>query len=165
MADSKIKGFLNEFKQFAMRGNVIDLAVGVIIGGAFNKIVTSIVNDLVMPPIGKVLGGVNFKDLFLPLGASKTGEPINSLAQAQQAGVPVIAYGQFINVVIDFLIVALCVFLVVKGMNMWHSKKGKEEAPAEPTTKTCPYCVSEIPLAATRCGHCTSVLTEAEAKA
>ncbi|CAH8768301.1 large conductance mechanosensitive channel protein MscL [Paenibacillus dendritiformis] len=169
MAKSKVGSFFEEFKQFAVRGNVIDLAVGVIIGGAFNKIVTSVVNDLVMPPIGKLLGGVNFKDLFIPLDPDLVvnGQPVSSmsLAQAQEAGVAVVAYGQFINVVIDFLIVALCVFLIVKGTNMLHRRNKAEEAPAEPTTKQCPYCLSEIPKEAVRCAHCTSMLDESGARA
>ncbi|MCY9515583.1 large conductance mechanosensitive channel protein MscL [Paenibacillus apiarius] len=167
MGEPKVKTFFQEFKQFAMRGNVIDLAVGVLIGTAFNKIVTSIVNDIVMPPLGVLLGGVNFKDLFINLDPNQTlanGQPIQSLAQAQSAGVPVIAYGQFINVIIDFLIVAFSIFLIVKGINALHRKK-EPEAPAEAATKDCPFCLSEIPKEAVRCGHCTSMLNEAEAKA
>ncbi|MEI0739770.1 large-conductance mechanosensitive channel protein MscL [Paenibacillus sp. JTLBN-2024] len=156
-----MKGFLKEFKKFAVRGNVVDLAVGVIIGGAFGKIVTSVVNDIVMPPIGLPLGGVNFGQLIIPLKPNLTlsnGNPIHTLKEAQDIGAPVIAIGQFINVVIDFLIVAFCIFLLVKGIN-WLKREKKEEQPEpEKTTKECPYCLSEIPLAATRCGHCTSML-------
>ncbi|MCJ8011866.1 large-conductance mechanosensitive channel protein MscL [Paenibacillus sp. KQZ6P-2] len=155
-----MKGFIREFKEFAIRGNVVDLAVGVIIGGAFGKIVTSIVNDIIMPPIGLLLGGVNFKDLIIPLKPDLTlpnGSPINTLAEAQQVSAPVIAIGQFINTVLDFLIVAFCIFMLVKGIN-WL-KRNEEEKPApEKTIKECPYCLSEIPAAATRCAHCTSVL-------
>ncbi|MCR8845140.1 large conductance mechanosensitive channel protein MscL [Paenibacillus sp. SC116] len=160
-----IKSFANEFKTFAMRGNVVDLAVGVIIGAAFGKIVTSVVNDLIMPPIGKLLGGVNFVDLFINLDPSITmpdGSPITSLAQAKTAGAAVIAYGQFVNVVIDFLLVAFAVFGLVKIINMLHRK---EEVAADPTTKSCPYCVTDIPVKATRCPSCTSQLAEASAQA
>ena len=150
-------GMLKEFKEFAMRGNVVDLAVGVIIGGAFGKIVTSIVNDILMPPIGKAMGGVNFADLFINLDPGKTlpgGVPIKSLAQAKQAGAAVIAYGQFINTILDFLIVAACIFAVVKGMNTL--KRRLESAPPAPapTTKECPECLSTIPIKARRCSHC-----------
>nr|WP_157283079.1 large conductance mechanosensitive channel protein MscL [Paenibacillus assamensis] len=160
-----LKSFAKEFKTFAMRGNVVDLAVGVIIGAAFGKIVTSVVNDLIMPPIGKLLGGVNFADLFINLDPSVTmpdGSAITSLAQAKSAGVAVIAYGQFINVVIDFLLVAFAVFGLVKVINMLHRK---EEVAADPTTKSCPYCVTDIPVKATRCPSCTSQLVEANAQA
>jgi len=167
-----MKSILKEFRTFAVRGNVIDLAVGVIIGGAFGKIVTSIVNDLIMPPIGMLLGDMNFKDLYINLkdidksGALPDGTPVDSLslAQAQQNGIPVIAYGQFINVVLDFLIVAVCVFLLVKLINSLHRKQEEkpEEKSAEPTEKECPYCLSNVPIKATRCKHCTSQL-EAQA--
>ena len=148
---------VKEFKEFAVRGNVIDLAVGVIIGAAFGKIVTSLVNDIIMPPVGKLLGGVNFADRFWDLDriTGTSTKEYASLAEAQQAGAAVIAYGQFINTVIDFLIVAMCVFFLVKGVNML---KRKEHAKPEPekTTKECPYCLNEIALKATRCSHCTS---------
>ena len=150
------KSFFSEFKAFAMRGNVVDLAVGVIIGAAFGKIVTSLVNDIVMPPIGKLLGNVNFKDLYVPL-ADTTAK---SLEEAQAAGVPVIAYGQFINILIDFTLVALCVFLLVKVVNRLSRKKEEEApVPVEPTTRECPYCLSDIPKPASRCSHCTSEVT------
>jgi len=163
------KSFFGEFKAFAMRGNVVDLAVGVIIGAAFGKIVTSLVNDVVMPPIGKLLGNVDFKDLYWNLDPDKTlegGKLPESLEQARQAGSAVIAYGQFINIMIDFLLVAFCVFLLVKFINKLSRKKEQEPAaPAEPTTRECPYCLSDIPLAATRCSHCTSeVVPVASAK-
>jgi len=153
---------MKEFREFAVRGNVIDLAVGVIIGGAFGKIVTSVVNDVVMPPIGRLLGAVDFKDLYLPL-ADGTNE--RTLAQVKADNIPVIAYGQFINVIIEFLIIAFCVFMLVKGINMLKREQKKEEVAAEPTTKDCPYCYSSIPVQATRCGHCTSQLTKAEPSA
>ncbi|MGN7359385.1 large conductance mechanosensitive channel protein MscL [Paenibacillus sp. SAF-054] len=155
-----LKGFIHEFKEFAVRGNVIDLAVGVIIGGAFGKIVTSIVNDIIMPPIGVLLGGVDFKDIIIPL--KRGGKEVHTLAEAQKAGEPVIAIGQFINVVLDFLIVAFCIFMLVKGIN-WIKSREHDKPEPEKTTKECPYCKSEIPAAATRCAHCTSVLdTEPE---
>jgi large conductance mechanosensitive channel len=148
---------LKEFKEFAMRGNVVDLAVGVIIGGAFGKIVTSIVTDILMPPIGKAMGGVNFADLFINLDSGKrlpNGDPITSLAQAKTAGAAVIAYGQFINTILDFVIVAACIFAVVKGMNAL--KRKLEDTPtAAPATKECPECLASIPIKAKRCSHCT----------
>jgi large conductance mechanosensitive channel len=136
---------LKEFKEFAMRGNVVDLAVGVIIGGAFGKIVTSLVNDIIMPPIGLLVGNVDFSDLAFHLSA-----PIGNAKPVT------LMYGKFINNIIDFLIVAFCVFLVVKGMN--SLKKSQPTAPPEPTEKNCPQCLMVIPLAAKKCGHCTSAL-------
>ncbi|BBI31469.1 large conductance mechanosensitive channel protein MscL [Cohnella abietis] len=148
------RSMLSEFKTFAMRGNVVDLAVGVIIGGAFGKIVTSLVNDVVMPPIGKLLGNVDFKDLFIPLGHT-TAKTMEEIKKAE-VPVPVIAYGQFINVLIDFILVAFCVFMLVKFLNKLSRKKEVEAPVAAPTTRECPYCLSAIPLAASRCSHCTS---------
>lgn len=139
-----------EFKKFAMRGNVVDMAVGIIIGAAFGKIVSSLVKDVIMPPIGKLMGGVDFSSLFINLG----DVAYESLAAAEKAGAPTINYGVFINTVLDFIIVALAIFMVVKGMN--SLKKKEQEAPAAPTTKECPECLSEIPLAARRCKFCTS---------
>ncbi|MBT8136077.1 MAG: large conductance mechanosensitive channel protein MscL [Gammaproteobacteria bacterium] len=139
---------LKEFKDFAMRGNVVDMAVGIVIGGAFGKIVSSFVADILMPPIGKLMGGVDFGALYVNL----TDTAYDSLAAAEEAGAAVIKYGSFINVVIDFIIIAFAIFLVVKAMN---SAK-KEEPAAEPTTKKCPRCRMEIPLDATRCAHCTT---------
>ncbi len=144
---------LKEFKEFAMRGNVVDLAVGIIIGAAFGRIVTSIVNDIITPPIGKLMGNVNFADLFISLDPAKT-EGITSLVQAKATGAAVIAYGQFINTLIDFVIVAFCIFLLVKGINTL-----KRPAPVTATTKPCSYCLLDVPLKATRCPHCTSELT------
>ncbi len=135
-------GMLKEFKAFAMRGNVVDMAVGIIIGAAFGKIVSSLVADVIMPPIGVLLGGVDFSGLAFTL-KEKTAA----------AAAVTINYGVFINTVIDFIIVAFCIFLIVKLMN---SLNRKEEAPAEPTTKDCPKCCSSIPIKATRCPHCTS---------
>lgn len=139
-----------EFKEFLMRGNVVDLAVAVIIGGAFGKIITSLVNDIIMPPIGLLLGGVNFTDLFVDL----SGKGFTTLADAQAAGAPTLNYGIFINAIIDFVIVAFVIFLVIKGVN----KLKKPEPVAAPTTKECPRCLSAIPLKATRCPNCTSDL-------
>ena len=142
---------LKDFKAFVMRGNVLDLAVAVIIGVAFGAIVTSLVNDIVMPPIGLLLGQIDFKDLFVSL----TGGSFATLAAAKAAGAPVIAYGQFLNTVINFLIVAFVIFLVVRSA----SKLQRAPAPEAPAKKDCPYCCSAIPIPASRCPHCTSDLT------
>lgn len=141
---------LKEFKSFIMRGNVLDLAVAVIIGGAFGAIVASFVNDILMPPIGLLLGNVDFTNLFLSLD----GQSYPSLAAAQEAGAATLNYGLFINTVINFLIVAFAIFLVVRAAN----RMKKEEAPAAATTKECPYCKTAIHLEATRCPNCTSEL-------
>lgn len=140
-----------EFKEFAMRGNVLDLAVGVIIGAAFGGIVASLVSDVIMPPIGLAMGGLDFKDLFVPLKATD----LTSLDAVKKAGIPVIAYGSFINTVINFLIVAFAIFLLVKQVNRFHTPAAVPEAPS---TKECPYCYSGIAIKATRCPHCTSSL-------
>ena len=141
--------FCSEFKEFAVRGNVVDMAVGVVIGGAFGKIVTSFVNDIVMPPLGKLVGDVDFSNLFINL----TDKNYATLAEAKKAGAAVIAYGSFINTVIDFLLGAFAVFVVIKQINRMR-KPAEEPAPA----RTCPYCKSEIADDATRCPHCTSQL-------
>lgn len=143
-----------EFKKFIARGNVMDLAIGVIIGGAFSAIVTSLVNDIIMPPIGLLLGKVDFGNLFIDL----SGTGYESLAAAQEAGAATINYGLFINAVINFLIVALVIFLVVRQLN--KMAKPAPPTPSEPTTRKCPYCLSEIPLRATRCPACTSQLED-----
>ena len=141
---------LKEFKEFAMRGNVVDMAVGIIIGAAFGKIITSLVNDVIMPPIGLLLGKVNFNDLFLSLD----GKSYASLAAAKAASAPTLNYGAFINNVLDFLIVAFAVFLLVRQMN-----RLMPAAPAAaPTTKDCSFCASPIPIKAVRCPNCTSQL-------
>ena len=140
---------LNEFKKFIMRGNVLDMAVGIIIGAAFGKIVTSFVNDILMPPIGLLLGQVDFSNLFFNLSS----QPATSLAEAKAAGGPVIAYGSFLNSVIDFLIVAFAIFLLIKQVNRIMPKK----AEAKPA-RLCPYCRMEIADDATKCPHCTSSL-------
>ena len=146
---------LKEFKAFAMRGNVIDLAVGIIIGGAFGTIVKSLVDDVIMPPIGLALGNVDFADLFMLLKAgAKSPPPYATLAEAQAAGAVTLNYGVFVNAVITFLIVAFSVFLLVRAAN----RLKPQEAPAAPTTKDCPYCRMAVPVAATRCPHCTSEL-------
>ncbi len=141
---------LEEFKKFAMRGNVVDMAVGIVIGAAFGKIVTSFVNDVLMPPLGKLMGGVDFSNLFINLGS----ESFASLAAAQEAGAATLNYGVFINTVLDFLIVAFAIFMVIKAMN----KLKTEEAPKAPDSKSCPQCLSDIPIAAKRCKFCTSQL-------
>lgn len=136
-----------------MRGNVIDLAVGVIIGGAFGKIISSLVNDIIMPPIGMLLNGVNFSDLFLALD----GMAYPSLADAQAAGAPTLNYGLFINNIIDFVLIAFVIFLMIRAIN--RIKKQPEPATGEPPSKDCPFCFSSIPVQATRCPHCTSQLS------
>ena len=139
---------LKEFKEFAMRGNVLDMAIGIIIGGAFGKIISSLVGDVLMPPIGRLMGNLDFSNLFVALN----GQAYDSLKAAKDAGAPTINYGLFINTVIDFVIVAFVIFMLVKQMN-----RLKKEAPAAaPATKECPYCFSQIALKATRCVGCTS---------
>lgn len=193
-----MKKFLEEFKDFALKGNVMDLAVAVIIGGAFQSIINSVVNDLIMPIIGWLFGGLDFTNLYIPLKSkdfvitpatieqvlvSSTdvsgGDVVQSvvktpavtvgnatLAQLEEAGIGVFKYGAFITAVINFILMALVIFLLVKGINKLTSlgasrfKKGKKDAPAAPTTKVCPYCKSEIDIKATRCPHCTSQLDE-----
>ena len=150
---------LKEFKEFAMRGNVMDMAVGIIIGAAFGSIIGTLVSDVLMPPIGLLLGNVDFSNLFLVLKEGKIAGPYATVAAAKGAGAVTLNYGLFVNTVVNFLIVAFAIFYVVRGMN---SLKKKEEAtPAAPTTKECPHCLSAIPVKATRCGHCTSELKAA----
>ena len=159
MAKEK-KGLAAEFKEFIMRGNVIDLAVGVIIGGAFGAIVSSLVDDIIMPIISLFTKGIDFANLFVQLGGD---EKYATLEAAKEAGVATLAYGNFISAIINFLIMALVIFLIVKAINKAHTVGKKEEAPAEeaaPTTKTCPFCKSEIAIDATRCPNCTSELAE-----
>jgi large conductance mechanosensitive channel len=145
---------LKEFKEFAMRGNVVDMAVGIIIGGAFGTIVKSIVSDVIMPPIGLLLGRVDFSNLFIVL--SGRGTSYATLAEAQAAGAVTLNYGAFINTIISFIIVAFSVFIVIKNIN----RLKREEPAPEPTTKECPYCLSVIPIKAKRCGFCTSSLVK-----
>ena len=145
-----------EFKEFAMRGNVVDMAVGIIIGAAFGTIVKSLVNDIIMPPIGLLLGNVDFSNLFFTLKDGATTGPYATLADAQAASAVTVNYGVFINTIISFLIVAFCVFLLIRSIN--KLKRQEEEPAAEPTTKECPYCFSTIAIKATRCSNCTSEL-------
>lgn len=151
---AKGKGFIAEFKKFIMRGNVIDLAVGVIIGGAFQKIVNSLVNDVVMPLISLITGGVDFNNWFFVLGEGEFA----TAADAKAAGVATLNYGTFIGTALDFLIMAFVIFVFIKIINTVSDKlkKEKSEEPAAPTTKVCPYCKSELDIAATKCPHCTS---------
>ena len=139
---------LQEFKEFAMRGNVMDMAIGIVLGGAFGKIVASFVGDMLMPMLSKITGGVDFSSLFV----SMSGDQFDTLSAAESAGAAVMKYGNFIQTIVDFLIIAFAIFLVVKAIN---SRK-QEEAAMEPTTKACPRCLNDIPLEATRCGFCTS---------
>ena len=152
-----MKNIVNEFKEFAMRGNVIDMAVGIIIGAAFGKIVTSFVSDLLTPPLGKLTGNVDFSNLFIALST----DHYPTLDAAREAGIATINYGVFINTVIDFTIVAFAVFLMVKQVNRLKKKMDHEApaAPAEPTEKECPFCVTMISIKATRCPHCTSTIS------
>jgi len=142
-----------EFREFAMRGNVLDLAIGIIIGVAFGKIVSSFVSDILMPPVGLLLGNVDFSNLFINL----SGQPYASLAEAKAAGAPTLNYGVFLNAIIDFLIVAFAIFLLVRLINRLQRQQ-QEEQPTTPTTKECSYCLTTIPLRATRCPYCTSEL-------
>jgi large conductance mechanosensitive channel len=148
-----------EFREFAMRGNVLDMAVGIIIGAAFGAIVKSLVDDMIMPPIGLLLGNVDFSNLFIVLRQGKVAGPYASLAEARTAGAVSINYGAFINTVVSFLIVAFAVFLLVRSMN--RLMRQPAAPPEAPSTKECPYCASTIPIKATRCAHCTSELRAA----
>ncbi len=149
---------LKEFKEFAVKGNVIDMAVGIIIGAAFGTIVKSIVADVIMPPIGLLLGNVDFSNLHIVLKEGTVVGPYATIADAAAAGAVTLNYGTFINTVVSFIIVAFCVFLLVKQINAL--KRKEEPAPVpEPTTKECPYCFSVIPIKATKCGNCTSDLS------
>ena len=143
-----------EFREFAMRGNVLDMAIGIIIGTAFGKIITSLVNDILMPPIGVLMGKVDFTNLFVNLSPQK----YQRLAEAKAAGAATINYGLFLNTIIDFIIVAFVIFLLIRQVNRFK----KKEEPAAPVTKNCPYCLSGVPVKATRCPHCTSELKLAE---
>ena len=152
---------IKEFKEFVMRGNVVDMAVGIIIGAAFGTIVKSLVADVIMPPIGLALGNVDFNNIFSVLKAGDPGVPYATLADAQAAGAVTVNWGVFIMTVISFLIVAFAIFMLVRSLN--RLKREEEEALAEPTTKECPFCLNEIPIHATRCGFCTSELSAAGA--
>ena len=150
---------IEDFKKFVMRGNVIDMAVGIIIGAAFGSIINSLVADILMPPIGLVLGNVDFSNLFLVLKEGKVASPYVSLASAKAAGAVTINAGLFVNAIISFLIVAFAMFSLIRSMNKLYRQK--EAPPAAPTSKDCPYCLSMIPIKATRCAHCTSELKAA----
>ncbi|HLY24381.1 MAG TPA: large conductance mechanosensitive channel protein MscL [bacterium] len=143
---------LKEFREFAMRGSLLDLAIGIVIGTAFGRIISSLVSDIIMPPIGLALGGLDFANLFVTL----KGGPFPSVAAAKAAGAPTINYGVFINTIVDFVIVAFVMFLVIRQVN-----RMRRQPEVAPTTKSCPYCVSTIPLKAVRCPHCTSDLKAA----
>lgn len=154
-----LRSFFNEFKKFAMRGNVIDMAVGIIIGAAFGKIVDSLVKDIIMPPIGLLIGSMDFSNLFFVLkDVPGHHGAYASLAQAAQAGATTLNVGNFLNAVISFTIIAFAVFLLIKGINKVQSTLDSKEEAASPTTRECPYCCEQIPLAAIRCPHCTSEL-------
>lgn len=152
-------GIGKEFREFAVRGNVMDMAVGIIIGGAFGTVVKSFVDDVLMPPIGILIGDVDFQDMLVVLREGSPGGPYETLAAAREAGAVTLNLGLFINATVSFIIVAFAVFMVIRAMNRM---KREEEAPAaEPTTKACPFCASDIPIPATRCPNCTSQLQEA----
>ena len=144
-----MRKFVNDFKEFTLRGNVMDMAIGIVIGLAFGKIVTSLVSDIIMPPIGLLMGNLDFSNLFWNL----SGASYHSLDAAVAAGAPIIKYGMFINTIIDFVIVALVVFFIIRLMS---NLKRREKKPAEINTRECPYCISSIPVKATRCPNCTS---------
>jgi large conductance mechanosensitive channel len=147
---------LKEFKEFAVKGNVVDMAVGIVIGAAFGAIVKSFVADVIMPPIGILLGDIDFANLFLVLKEGISPPPYISQAAAQEAGAVTLNYGVFVNSIVSFVIIAFAVFFVIRSIN--RLKREKEAPPEAPTTKECPYCLSAIPLKAVRCGHCTSEL-------
>jgi len=151
---------LREFKEFAMRGNVVDMAVGIVIGAAFGTIVKSFVDDVLMPPIGLLLGNVDFANLFIVLKeGTKAAGPYASLAAAKAAGAVTLNWGTFINTIISFIIIAFAVFLVIKGIN--RMKREREAEPTEPVSKECPFCFTSIPIQASRCPNCTSQITSA----
>jgi large conductance mechanosensitive channel len=147
---------LKEFREFALRGNVLDMAIGIIIGAAFTTIVNSLVNDILMPPLGLLLGGVDFSNFYILIKSGSPGGPYPSLADASTAGAVTINYGMFINAIISFTLVALAMFLLIRAINRLQAEEEVKEAP--PTTKDCPFCATSIPLQATRCPHCTSQL-------
>jgi large conductance mechanosensitive channel len=157
-AEKEVRGFLREFREFAMRGNVVDLAVGVIIGAAFTSVVNALVNDILMPPLGLVIGGADFKNLFFVLRRGAAPGPYQTVEAAKEAGAVTINIGLFLNAVLGFLLVAFAVFLLVRFINR---VRRTETAPPPPETRKCPYCVSDIPLAAVRCPQCTSEVAPA----
>lgn len=147
-----------EFKEFAMKGNVLDMAIGIVIGASFGAIVSSFVADVIMPPIGLLLGNIDFSNLFVILREGKVPGPYESLSAAKTAGAVTVNYGLFLNTVISFLIVAFAIFLLVKNIN--RMKREQEAPPAVPTTKECPFCLSVIPIKAVKCAHCTAELKQ-----
>ena len=147
---------LKEFKEFAMRGNVMDMAIGIIIGSAFGSIVSSIVNDIIMPPVGILLSGVDFSNMFVVLKEGASPKPYSSISAAQEVGAVTLNYGIFINQIISFLIIAFVVFFLVKSMNRFNQKE--DDSTVEPDTKECAFCYTQIPIKASRCPHCTSQL-------
>lgn len=150
---------LKEFKEFAMKGNMVDMAVGIVIGAAFGAIIASLVADVLMPPLGLLLGNVDFSNLFLVLKEGTSPGPFATVAAAKEAGAVTLNYGLFVNTIVNFLIIALAIFFVVRAIN--RAKRQEVAPPAAPTTKDCPYCLSAVPIKATRCGHCTSELKAA----
>ena len=152
-AKARLGGVLREFREFAVRGNVVDLAVAVVVGAAFGRITTSLVADIIMPPIGLLLGHINFSNLYISLN----GKSYPSLSAAQAAGAPIINHGLFINNILDFIVVAFAMFIVVRTINRLKSRQPARST--EPTTRPCPYCLSSVPLKATRCSECTSYLS------
>jgi large conductance mechanosensitive channel len=152
-------GMMKEFREFAVKGNVVDMAVGIIVGAAFGTIVKSLVDDIIMPPIGLLLGNVDFSDLFIVLKQGVTAGPFATMADAKAAGAVTLNYGSFINTLVSFLIVAFAVFMLVKNIN--RLKREKEAVPAAPTTKECPHCFSTVHIKAVRCPNCTSNLQTA----
>jgi len=152
-------GMVKEFREFAVKGNVVDMAVGIIIGGAFGTVVKSMVDDVIMPPIGLLIGNVDFSELFVTLREGATGGPYPTIAAAKEAGAVTLNVGLFINSIISFLIVGFAVFMLVKAVN--RLRREEPAAPAAPTEKPCPHCAMNIPLVATRCPHCTSELQAA----
>lgn len=149
---------LKEFRNFALRGNVLDMAVGIIIGASFSTIVNSLVNDILMPPFGWLLGGVNFENFYLTLKPGSPSGPYTSLTDAQSAGAVTVNYGFFINAIISFLILALAMFLLIRAINRLQERKLEDQSQAAPSSRDCPYCFTSISIQATRCPHCTSIL-------
>ena len=162
--NKRIIAMFKEFKKFIARGNVMDLAVGVIIGGAFGAIVSSLVGDIIMPLVGLLTGKVNFANMFILLGKAPDGIVITTAEQAKEANVPILSYGAFITAVLNFVIVAMVVFLVVKSINKLHDMTKKPTPPPAPTVRDCPFCFSSISIKATKCPHCVSEIPPEEKK-
>lgn len=153
-----MRTFLKEFREFAVKGNVVDMAVGIVIGAAFGSIVKSFVSDVIMPPIGLAVGRIDFNNLFWIIAQGNPHGPYNTIAEAQKAGAVTLNYGAFVNTIVSFLIIAFAVFFLVRAINRIRRQFETEPAPAAPTTKECPRCCSTIPIKATRCPNCTSEL-------